>query len=146
MVRSRQQFVWVLAVCVAVVAQATPQAVCLACDQPCCANRASRGGPTTTQSGVVPAGHCPLCAVAADLRLAETNERPCRCQINARNDQPLAPSRGILPAFADADSAAPQAAVPPRVPQVLGVSREYVAASLAVPIRPPRILFGVWRN
>ena len=78
MVRSRQQFVWVLAVCVAVVAQATPQAVCLACDQPCCANRASRGGPTTTQSGVVPAGHCPLCTVAADLRLAKTNERPCR--------------------------------------------------------------------
>jgi hypothetical protein len=30
--------------------------------------------------------------------------------------------------------------------QVLGVSREYLAASLAIPIRPPRILFGVWRN
>jgi hypothetical protein len=26
------------------------------------------------------------------------------------------------------------------------VSREYLAASLAVPIRPTRILFGVWRN
>jgi hypothetical protein len=33
----------------------------------------------------------------------------------------------------------------PTVPQVLGVSREYMAASLAMPIRPPRILFGVWR-
>jgi hypothetical protein len=32
------------------------------------------------------------------------------------------------------------------VPQSLGVSREYLAASLAVPIRPVRILFGVWRN
>ncbi|MEX0670077.1 MAG: hypothetical protein WD060_06450 [Pirellulales bacterium] len=130
----------------AVVAQAAPQAVCRICDKPCCANRASRGGPTSTQSGVAPAGRCPLCPSAADLRLAETNERPCRCQFNARNDQPLSPSMGILPAFADADSAALQAVVPPRVPQVLGVSREYVAASLAVPIRPPRILFGVWRN
>jgi hypothetical protein len=32
------------------------------------------------------------------------------------------------------------------VPRDLGVSREYVTAALAVPIRPPRILFGVWRN
>ena len=32
------------------------------------------------------------------------------------------------------------------VQNTLGVSREYVAASLAVPIRPMRILCGVWRN
>ncbi|MFM8892678.1 MAG: hypothetical protein ACKOTB_13850 [Planctomycetia bacterium] len=36
--------------------------------------------------------------------------------------------------------------LPAIAPQVLGVSREYLAASLAIPIRPPRILFGVWRN
>jgi hypothetical protein len=34
----------------------------------------------------------------------------------------------------------------PEAPHELGASREFVAASLAVPIRPVRILYGVWRN
>jgi hypothetical protein len=45
-------------------------------------------------------------------------------------------------AHAGGDAAAIPGDAPPIVPQVLGVSRAYVA----VPIRPPRILFGVWRN
>jgi hypothetical protein len=51
-----------------------------------------------------------------------------------------------VPAGADGALPIGPAFLPPVAPLVLGVSREYLAASLAIPIRPPRILFGVWRN
>lgn len=147
MKRSRQQLVWAIVACAAVVAQLAPKALCHACDQPCCSGQASGHGPHAIDSGAAPAGHCPLCAATADLRLGESDEQPCRCQLNARTDQPTSLSRGTPAPRADGESApGGPAVVPAVVPQALGVSREYVAASLAVPIRPPRILFGVWRN
>ena len=146
MVRSRTQLVWALAACAAVGAQIAPKALCQACDQPCCAGEVGGHVPHTTASRTEPTGGCPLCASTVDHPVAETSERPCHCQLDVRHDQPLSPSRGPLPACGDEAAVAALAFVPPVVPPVLGVSREYVAASLAVPIRPPRILFGVWRN
>ncbi len=143
---SPKQIVRILATCAAFVAQLAPQAFCLACDQPCCIERSSGRGLTKNDAGVEPVSHCPLCAAAADFRPTETHERPCRCQLNARHDQPLSPTKGTLLELAGGDVALGPAVAPPEVPQLLGVSREYLAASLAVPIRPPRILFGVWRN
>lgn len=58
----------------------------------------------------------------------------------------MASSQGTLPSFDPVAQASLPAVAPPATPQVLGVNREYLAASLAVPIRPPRILYGVWRN
>lgn len=146
MVRSRTQLVWALAACAAIVAQLTPQAPCHACDQPCCADRAGDRGSKTADLGIESAGGCPLCATKIDRRLAQTTERPCHCQLKARHEQPLSLSRDSLPAFADDDSAVGLAFIPAVVPPILGVGREYVATSLAVPIRPARVLFGVWRN
>jgi len=58
----------------------------------------------------------------------------------------MASSRGTLASFDEVAQASLSAVVVSSAPQVLGVSREYLAASLAVPVRPPRILFGIWRN
>ena len=115
MERTNNHFGWVLAACAAVVAQAAPTTLCRSCDQPCCA--------------VVHEACC--------------HDEPCHCQLDARDEQPL--SQGPLTACADGGPALGLAMVLPLVPQVLGVSREYLAVSLAMPIRPPRILFGVWR-
>lgn len=146
MVRSGRRFVWVLAACATLVAQASPKALCLACDHPCCAARISGNEPATPASGTASNSGCQLCAAHAGLVSAETNEQPCNCQLDARQEQPLSLSRTCFRQHADDAKAIAPAVAPPPVPQSLGINREYVAASLAVPIRPARILFGVWRN
>ena len=146
MARSRRQLVWALTVGLAVAAQLSPPALCRACDRPCCVSEAGDHCPKPSDSGVGSAAGCPLCSHAADLRPAEANERPCDCLLQARHDQPRFPTRGSPPHGADGGPAIGPAVVVPGVPPVLGASREYVAALLAMPIRPPRILFGVWRN
>jgi hypothetical protein len=121
MIRSRNQFVWVVATWAAVVAPTIPQA----CGCPCAESPSS-------------------CSQACCT--AKAPDAICRCQLDARHDQPLAPAKIASPAFGHHEQAATPAAFTIEVPRDLSVSREYVAASLAVPIRPPRILFGVWRN
>ena len=145
MVQSRKQLVWALAACAAVFAQLPPRALCQACDQPCCSSLAEGHAPPAAAS-VEPSGTCPLCAAASGQRLPDTADPPCHCQLKARQHQPLALSRSTLPVVADGAMALAPSVLPAVAPQVLGVSREYLAASLAIPIRPPRILFGVWRN
>ena len=140
-----KQIVWVLAACAAVIAQATPKAFCQACDEPCCVRGTTDHGAPSTAAADDLAGGCPLCA-AAGLRQTESDQEPCHCQLNARQEQPLSLSRSSVTAAADDGPAAWLPAAQPDAPQALGVSREYLAASLAIPIRPPRILFGVWRN
>ena len=147
MVRDRKQLVWALAACAAVVVQAAPKTACHACDQPCCSGQAIGHAPQTGDSAFdEPIAGCPQCRTADGPRLATTTEHPCRCQLDARHEKPTALSRGGLTAVADGAPAAGMAVVPPVVPQDLRVSREYVATSLTVPIRPPRILYGIWRN
>lgn len=121
MVCRPKQLVWVVAACATLFAPAIPQACCCPCAEP--------------------ASICdqPCCA-------AETRAEACCCRLDARHDQPLVPAKGTAPSFEHHDQGAAPTAVVADVPQVVGVSREYLAASLAVPMRPPRILFGVWRN
>ena len=138
MICSRRQVVWFVAACAALVAQVAPQAFCRSCDRPCCE--------IAVESAAESATGCPLCAAATDACAVETSEQPCRCQLDARQDRPISPSKGVAPAFDPVDQDFLPTAAPAAVPQTLGVSREYVAASMSVPIRPPRILFGVWRN
>jgi hypothetical protein len=127
-----KQLVWALVACATVVAQVTPQGVCRACDRPCC--------------DVDPSEGCPLCVAEIAPRPLERPDQPCNCHLTARHEQPLAVSSGSVPMVSAGDATVAPGAIPPLPPQVLGVSREYLAASLTVPIRPPRILFGVWRN
>lgn len=125
MVRILQKPIWLAVAAVTLVAQAVPQAWSGDCDRGCCAAEVHE------------------CCTACQT---ETTDSPCQCQLDARQDQPLLMHRGpspqcdLLDQVAVADWASMQA------PPALGVSREYVAASLAVPIRPTRILCGVWRN
>ena len=150
MVQRRSKLGWIVAAWAAVVAQAVPAACCGACDQPCCVGQAERHA---TGAAEVPAdsGGCPACAAAtaaptACERAPRSTDHPCRCHLAARQEQPVAPSPDSLRNLTPDDQPAALTAAPPTPPQAIGVSREYLAASLAVPIRPPRILFGVWRN
>lgn len=117
--------IWLVMACLAVVTPVVPQAWGEDCDRGCC----------VAESG----GCCSACP-------AESPEPPCHCQLEARQDQPLSgskdrsPQSDLLTGVAMADSVALKA------PRELGVSRDYLAASLSVPIRPIRILCGVWRN
>lgn len=120
-----QKPVWLAMACVALVAQVVPRHGSGECDRGCCAAESREC--------------CSACP-------AEPTAPPCHCQLDARQDDPLSAPRGrsfdcdLLEQCAVADLAS----VEP--PHSLGVSREYVAASLSVPIRPVRILHGVWRN
>lgn len=141
-----RQFVWVLAASAAVAVQIAPPAFCRSCDLPCCVASVD-GLAVGIEPGTEPAGGCSSCAepAASSARCSDDAE-PCRCQLAPRQEQPLSGSRSVSRAVDQADRAAVPAVANLDVPQSLGVSREYLAASLAVPIRPVRILFGVWRN
>lgn len=116
--------VWIAMACVAFVAQVVPRAWGGECDRGCCAAESCC---------------CSACPTAPSAP-------PCRCQLDARQDQPLAVSnrgttaRDRFEPVAVVESAAPDA------PPAAVVSRAHVATLLSVPIRPVRILYGVWRN
>jgi hypothetical protein len=77
---------------------------------------------------------------------AETAKPPCHCRLDARQDQAVSVERGASSGRDSLGRGVVVDATSMAAPHALGVSREYVAASLAVPIRPVRILRGVWRN
>ena len=120
-----QKLVWLMMALAALAAQVVPQTWGGECDRGCCA--------------VENAACCSACS-------AEPSAPPCHCQLEARQDQPLSvskggtPDRDLLQQVAVVESASLEAQ------RALGVSREYAAASLSMPIRPVRILYGVWRN
>lgn len=144
-IRSRKHLVWVMAACAAIAAQATPTAACFACDHPCCAVPNSGIEPHATAVNPESTGSCPLCASHADLLPGETEGQPCNCQLDARQEQPLAVSRDERKG--DAALSCGLFCGGKRVASPFpGLSREYEALSQAIPIRPVRILFGVWRN
>lgn len=141
MVYGRHTFVWVAVALAALVGQIVPQARCNACERPCCtsetAGRPIDAGATAT---------CPLCtATDACQSPLEGPESPCQCQLDARQSLPLAASRTVAAAH-DVVAWPAGVAVPSIPPRSSGVSADYLSASLAVPIRPARILYGVWRN
>jgi hypothetical protein len=122
-VRRVNQFVWLVVACGTFAAQVMPLASSGECG--CCAAESHE------------------CCAACP---AEPAGPPCHCRLDVRQDQPLSTQRGTSPGpdpfgqVAAGDRAALEA------PPAIGVSREYLAASRAVPIRPVRILYGVWRD
>lgn len=135
-----------LAAWAALAAQVASPAFSRPCDQPCCASEARGCHPAVAESEARPAGGCPLCAATAATCPSDTAEQPCRCHLDARQDQSMSSPRGMSPRVVEADQRVVTPADQPDAPLILGVSREYVATSLSVPIRPVRILRGVWRN
>jgi len=126
MVGYRQQSIWLVLACAAFVGQAfswaAPQACSDDCGRDCC---------------VAPATCCQ----------ASNDAPPCHCQLEAKQDQPLAghevrsSQRDDLPVWGEvADGTALKAS------RELAVSRSYAVAAQSIPIRPVRILYGVWRN
>ena len=73
-----------------------------------------------------------------------TSDEPCRCRLEPRQEDSLPGQKQASPRLSGAAALPGTALVPP--PATTDVSREYLAASLSIPIRPARILFGVWRN
>jgi len=155
MVSTWQKPVWVVMAWAAFVAQVVPQAWSGDCDRGCCAAQSpdccavAVGSPRST-SRVAPAAAetgCPLCAATSGLGLPPIDESPCHCQLDAKQDQSFAvhgatqSQRDDLPVWGEVvDSTSPGAS------HGLDASRTYAVASLSIPIRPVRILYGVWRN
>lgn len=149
MIRIGKQSVWILMAWAAVAAQVASAAVCRSCDRPCCQVAFSGSDTAAAEPGGEPSGGCPLCLATAarvDNGPVEPSDQPCHCQLDARQDQPIAPPKGSPHQVDLAAQAALPAATVLEVPQAVGVSREYLATALAIPIRPVRILFGVWRD
>ena len=144
--RRTAHHVWFCAAWAALVAQAAPAALCRDCDRPCCTAMTGGGEPRGSGACADVANGCPLCGANAAVPPLENDGQPCTCQLAARQDQPLAPSRSSPTQSRDDAPAVGPAVVPPLVPPALGIGRDYAAALLDVPIRPVRILFGVWRN
>ena len=155
MVAYWQKPVWLVMACAAFVAQVAPQARSGDCDRGCCAAQESDCCAVPfvrplSANQVEPADtptNCPLCAATVSGGPAHAAESPCRCEVDARQDQPLSvhggssPHRDNLPVWGEvADSTLLEAA------RGLGASHSYAVASLSIPIRPMRILYGVWRN
>jgi hypothetical protein len=130
MVRFLKTSVWLVVACAALVAQVVPQAWGGDCDRRCCA--ADGCGADIREC-------CTACP-------AETARPPCRCRLDARDNQPLSVDRVTPSPHEELGRGVFAYATALEAPAAVGVSREYVAASLAVPIRPTRILYGVWRN
>ena len=158
MVAHPQKNAWLVAPVMAwaaFVAQVVPQAWGGDCDRGCCAAQSSDccavavGSPLST-SRVAPAEAetgCPLCAATSGRGLTPIDDFPCHCQLDAKQDPSFAvqgarPSQpDDLPVWGEVvDSTSPGAS------HGLDASRTYALASLSIPIRPVRILYGVWRN
>jgi len=120
-----QKTVWLVMACVALVAQVVPPMGSGECDRGCCAAESREC--------------CSACPV-------ESAAPPCHCQLDARQDDPLSVPEGRTPGCDLLEQGAAADSTSLEAPHSLGVSREYVAASLSVPIRPVRVLYGVWRN
>jgi hypothetical protein len=154
-VANAQKSFWLVMACAAFVAQVVPQTWTGDCDRGCCAAQepdccaiplapplsTARVGSAKADTG------CPLCAATTNGRLAHTDQAPCHCQLDARQEQSLAVSsdrssqRDELPVWGEVvDTTSPGAS------QGLGIGRDGALASLSIPIRPVRILYGVWRN
>lgn len=146
-IHHRSQYLWaVAAACAAVMAPIPPRSCCGSCEQPCCDSRIDGLETSSTAAHDTSPNGCPLCSQAVVEHVDEAGGRACTCQLNGRQDRPASvtpPHRGT---DADVLLTSAVAATLPHVPRSLAVSREYLAVSLGMPIRPPRILFGVWRN
>jgi len=155
MVAYWQKPVWLVMACAAFVAQVVPEARGGHCDRGCCVAQetdcsdAAIVSPLTTALAVPAAAEaaCPVCAAPSGGRLAHADESPCHCQLDARQDQPLSvnggssPQRDNLPVWGDvADSTSLEAT------RGLAARQTYLVASRSIPIRPVRIIYGVWRN
>ena len=145
MVRDISNPVRIALACAVLLAQAAVPAFGRECERTCCMAVAPENG----RANVAPAGDC--CshdgAAIGGVNSCPTDASgdPCRCRLEPREDAPLAAGRDASsPLIPSNQAAAVGPALP--VPRSVGVSREYLATTLAVPIRPPRILFGVWRN
>ena len=155
MVANRRNPVWMVLACAAFVVQVVPQAWSGECGRGCCAAQdlvccpdsivpplsTSRGAPADAVTA------CPLCAATSHRSLANANESPCHCQLDAKQGQSLvlhearATQRDDLPVWGEiADTNSLGAS------RGLGAVQTYAAASLSIPIRPVRVLYGVWRN
>jgi len=141
-----QKPVWLLMMCAAFVAQVIPQAWSGDCDRGCCAAAESSCCTATREAPAKADAGCPLCAVSKADSHRDASESPCNCQLDARQEQPLSghgsrsPQRDDLFAWVAVDAGSLEAL------HGLGASRTSVAASRSVPIRPVRILYGVWRT
>lgn len=124
-----QKRVWMGLAAVAFVAHGVPHAWGEDCGRECCAAEAHES--------------CSGCCQASSADVADP---PCHCQLDARDGEPFSlPRNSSNQRGCFAQGAVGGGAFVP-APHVAGESRDHEASVLAMPIRPVRILYGVWRN
>jgi hypothetical protein len=152
MVANLQKPVWLVVTLAAFVAQVVPQSWTGDCGRGCCAADAVPCCPATLETpaesplGCASCSAPASCSTSSDGLPAHADESPCHCQLDARQEQPLtvhgtsSPQSDDLAGWVAADTTSLEAL------HGLVASRSYEVASLSIPIRPVRILYGVWRN
>jgi hypothetical protein len=150
----------VLAIAVLLAAQLLGLSQCAACELGSCQSREACGccqpaGPEAVSAGCPScgsgtragpdAGTAASCCPSGDPHRAADDDaasRPCRCQLQPRNDTPI--DRPHPPA-GDESVGLPAPAVRAVVDDLLEHAADRLVVS-DVPRRPARILLGVWRN
>ena len=130
--------------CAAVMGQFIPAPTVWACGKPCCSVSASQSccqRILLTERDVDT--QCPLCRPQPT---EQSSRPPCHCHLKARHD-----SATKVEGSAALDLQHPDHFVVVRVPDDSEESsgeltRLALAAGEIIPYRPPRIVFGVWRN
>ena len=133
-----------LVACAAVIGQFIPTSAVWACGKSCCSASATQSccqGILSTEQA--PDSGCPLCRPRP---IEQRSAPPCHCHLKARHD-----SATKVEGYAPLDLQYPDHFAVVQVSDEsaessAGLTRLALAAGATIPYRPPRIVYGVWRN
>ena len=133
-----------LIACAAVIGQFIPASAVWACGKSCCSAQASQ---TCCQRILSPEqdldSHCPLCGPQpAEQKFAP----PCHCHLKARHESATKVEGRAALDLQHPDHFAVVRVSDDSTEASAELMRLALAAGESIPYRPPRIVFGVWRN
>jgi hypothetical protein len=144
MLPSGCHFVRFLVAFVAVAGQFIPASAVWACGKSCCSASASQScckSGLSTEQDLAP--QCPLCrAERTDPRPAP----PCHCHLKARHESATTGSGRAALDLQGPDHFAVVQVSDESAESSAELTRLALSAGETIPHRPPRILYGVWRN
>jgi hypothetical protein len=133
-----------LVVTAAVIGQLVSASAACACEKPCCSAPTETSCCASILSGEPDAcSPCPLCG---PQRCEEVPSPPCHCQLQTRHDSAATAEGRTVRDLRQSDAVCHVLAVEDSSPSSGELNRVVLAASQTIPYRPPRIVFGVWRN
>jgi hypothetical protein len=133
-----------LIACVAVIGQFIPASAVWACGKSCCSASASQSCCQRTLSTEQdPDLGCPLCR---PQRTEQKSPPPCHCHLKARHDSATKVAGRAALDLQHLDHFAVVRVSNDSEETSAELTRLALAAGETIPYRPPRIMYGVWRN